>query len=166
MQGLHLIGDFEDCNCAPAYLRSAARFRSKCADLVRDAGLTTVGDDFHQFSGANAGFTGTVVLAESHLAIHTWPERRAFTLDVYVCNYSKDNSEKARTLFESVVAYFEPASAAKQEIYRGDVSMSGRPALAFELNYGNRNARADSGLSAHRAVGESSLHPTSRAETR
>ena len=44
-----------------------------------------------------------MVLAESHLAIHTWPERQGLTLDVYVCNYSADNSAKARRLFDQLV---------------------------------------------------------------
>jgi spermidine synthase len=35
-----------------------------------------------------------VLLAESHLALHTWPERAGVTLDVYVCNFSTDNSAR------------------------------------------------------------------------
>ena len=82
------------------------------------AGLTTVGVNFHQFAGS--GFTGTVVLAESHVAIHTWPECQGLTLDVYVCNYSADNSAKARKLFNSIVALFQPNEIARHEIQRGD----------------------------------------------
>jgi spermidine synthase len=44
---------------------------------------------------ASPGVTGTVLLAESHLAIHTWPETGSVTIDVYVCNFSADNSGKA-----------------------------------------------------------------------
>jgi spermidine synthase len=73
---------------------------------------------FHQFEGS--GFTGTVVLAESHLAIHTWPERSGLTLDVYVCNYSADNSDKARKLFDAVVAWFDPAESALTAVDRGE----------------------------------------------
>ena len=46
--------------------------RSVCIDAVAAAGLTVVGERFHQFEPQ--GVTGTVLLAESHLAIHTWPE--------------------------------------------------------------------------------------------
>ena len=46
--------------------------------------MTVVGDSFHQFEPQ--GVTGTVLLAESHLAIHTWPEQGFVTIDVYVCN--------------------------------------------------------------------------------
>jgi len=84
---------------------------------VRDAGLTTMDASFHQFDGS--GFTGTVVLAESHLAIHTWPEKQGLTLDVYVCNYSDDNSAKARKLFEAIIDHFQPTECARHEVERG-----------------------------------------------
>ena len=111
MIGLHLIGDLTGCRCDPQLLLDGERFRAKCLDMVAASGLTTMDATFHQFEGS--GFTGTVVLAESHLAIHTWPERQGLTLDVYVCNYSADNSAKARKLFEQLVDYFQPAEAAR-----------------------------------------------------
>ena len=52
--------------------------------------------------------TGTVVLAESHFALHTWPEIRGVTLDVYVCNFSADNSALAHGLFAETIAAFTP----------------------------------------------------------
>jgi len=52
---------------------------------VQAAGLTPVDGVFHRFP-LPGGVTGVVLLAESHVAVHTWPERGAVTLDVYVCN--------------------------------------------------------------------------------
>ena len=52
--------------------------------------------------------TGMVVLAESHLSLHTWPEECYVTVDVYVCNYTTDNRAKARRLFDGLVAAFKP----------------------------------------------------------
>lgn len=118
MNGLHLIGDLTGCRCDPQRLLDGERFRAKCLEMVSTAGLTTMDATFHTFEGG--GFTGTVVLAESHLAIHTWPERQGLTLDVYVCNYSADNSGKARKLFDQLVEYFQPAEVARHEIDRGD----------------------------------------------
>jgi spermidine synthase len=117
MNGLHLIGDLTGCRCDPQLLLDGERFRAKCLEMVAASGLTTMDATFHQFEGS--GFTGTVVLAESHLAIHTWPERQGLTLDVYVCNYSADNSVKARKLFDQLVAYFQPTEVAKTEVERG-----------------------------------------------
>ena len=45
-------------------------------------------------------------LAESHLAIHTWPESRRVTLDVYVCNFTEDNTAKAEQLFDALTLAF------------------------------------------------------------
>jgi len=71
MNCLHLIGDLTGCRCDPKILLDGERFRAQCLQMVRDAGLTIMDSTFRQFEGS--GFTGTVVLAESHLAIHTWP---------------------------------------------------------------------------------------------
>ena len=117
MNGLHLIGDLTDCRCDPQWLTDGKRFEEKCVALVKASGLTVMDARFLQFEGS--GYTGTIVLAESHLALHTWPERQGLTLDVYVCNYSADNSAKARSLFESIVAHFEPGEIARQEVLRG-----------------------------------------------
>jgi spermidine synthase len=118
MNGLHLIGDLSGCRCDPQLLLDCDRFRERCVEFVKQAGLTIMDVSFRQFDGS--GFTGTVVLAESHLAVHTWPERNGLTLDVYVCNYSGDNSAKARQVFESVIDYFRPTELARHEIERGE----------------------------------------------
>jgi spermidine synthase len=118
MNGLHLIGDLTGCRCDPQWLTDAKRFEEKCVALVNASGLTVMDARFLPFDGS--GYTGTIVLAESHLAVHTWPERLGLTLDVYVCNYSADNSAKARALFESIIAHFEPGDVARQEVRRGE----------------------------------------------
>jgi spermidine synthase len=117
MNGLHLIGDLTGCRCDPQLLLDGEGFKARCLEMVAASGLTTMDATFHQFEGS--GFTGTVVLAESHLAIHTWPERQGLTLDVYVCNYSADNSAKARRLFDLIVEYFQPGEVARHEVERG-----------------------------------------------
>jgi spermidine synthase len=118
MNGLHLIGDLTGCRCDPQLLIDVKRLEDKCVALVNASGLTVMNSTFHRFDGS--GFTGTVVLAESHLVVHTWPEREGLTLDVYVSNYSADHSAKARTLFDSIVAHFDPAEIARQEVSRGE----------------------------------------------
>jgi spermidine synthase len=118
MNGLHLIGDLTGCRCDPQLLLDGERFKAKCVEMVAASGLTTMDATFHQFEGS--GFTGTIVLAESHVAVHTWPERQGLTLDVYVCNYSADNSAKARGLFKAIVDHFQPTEAALHEVDRGE----------------------------------------------
>jgi len=122
MNGLHLIADLHDCRCAPGLLLDAAGLERYCVDACSRHGLSVVGHLFHAFTdaaGQPAGVTGTVVLAESHLAVHTWPEIGGVTLDVYVCNFSGDNSARARALFAEVIATFAPERLEKKEVARG-----------------------------------------------
>ena len=122
MNGLHLIADLHDCRCAPGFLLDAPGLESFCVDACQRHGLTVVGRLFHAFHDAAnqpAGVTGTVVLAESHLAVHTWPEIASVTLDVYVCNFSGDNSQSAHALFAEVIAHFAPSRLEKKEVARG-----------------------------------------------
>ena len=60
-----------------------------------------------------------MILAESHLAVHTWPELKAVTLDLYVCNFSQDNSAAARAACERLIAAFAPGRMERRELERG-----------------------------------------------
>lgn len=106
--GLHLIGDLYGCLCDSRLMLDAAYLEAFCKARVAAAGLTSVGSLFHSF-GEGGGVTGVVVLAESHLSIHTWPELGYVTLDVYVCNYSTNNRPKAQKLFQDIQAAFNPS---------------------------------------------------------
>jgi spermidine synthase/S-adenosylmethionine decarboxylase len=121
MHGLHLIADLYDCRCAPQLLSDAGALRELCLAVCSTPGLTAVGQIFHQFGNAAqpAGATGAVVLAESHLAVHTWPELAAVTLDLYVCNFSQDNSTAARAACERLITAFAPGNLVRQELLRG-----------------------------------------------
>ena len=115
--GLHLIGDLYGCHAEPGLMTDAAKLEAFCKQAVADAGLTTVGSLFHSF-GEGEGVTGAVVLAESHLALHTWPEDDYVTLDVYVCSYSCDNSAKAEALFAALQQAFQPADPHLHRVVR------------------------------------------------
>jgi len=117
MQGLHLTADLRGCARAPL-LCDADALRALCRAEVQAVGLTPVGELFHPF-GAGQGVTGVVLLAESHIALHTWPEMHAVTLDVYVCNIGGDNSARARRLLERLLAPFGAARVERHELHRG-----------------------------------------------
>ncbi len=87
-------------------------------------GLTPVGQIFHQFvsDAEPAGATGAVIHAESHLAVHTWPELNSVTLDIYVCNFSQDNSSVVRAACEQLIAAFAPKRLDLREVERGTCS--------------------------------------------
>jgi len=117
MQGIHVTAELHDC-AAQALLVELPALRALCLGAVADAGLTPVGELFHPF-GPGGGITGVVLLAESHLAVHTWPELGAVTLDVYVCNLSVNNSGRAEALVDALEAAFAPRRCQRQRLQRG-----------------------------------------------
>ena len=123
MDGLHLTADLQGCPALLAAMTDTDALRRHCLAAVEAAGLQPVGELFHRFpapAGAQpAGITGVVLLAESHLAVHTWPELGAVTLDVYVCNVGCDNSARAEQLMATLTAAFEPTQVARQTLHRG-----------------------------------------------
>ena len=115
--GLHLIGDLYDCQGNRRLMTDATWLEEFCKLAVTESGLTAVGSLFHSF-GEGEGVTGAVVLAESHLALHTCPEDNYVTLDVYVCSYSSDNSTKAERLFDLLMQAFSPAEPHLHRVVR------------------------------------------------
>ncbi len=121
MQGLHLTADLRGVDPALALMTEPAHLARTCHDAVGLASLSGVAELMHRFGPADgqSGITGVVLLAESHLAVHTWPELGGVTLDVYVCNYGADNSTKARALLDTLIAAFAPTEVSRQELLRG-----------------------------------------------
>ena len=71
--------------CDAGRLRDLAAVRELCARAVRELELRVVGEpQWHQFPG-EAGVTGLYLLAESHLACHTFPEHGLATFNLYCC---------------------------------------------------------------------------------
>ena len=141
MNGLHLTGDLFDCSCSAALLTDLETLSKACRDATNESKLTIVDQAWHQFpewNGETGGITGTLLLAESHLAIHTWPERRGVTLDVYVCNFTDDNTGMAERLFETLMLAFRPKNHVVNRITRGDLAAgtAGDPAAGSHTDRG------------------------------
>lgn len=124
MHGLHLTADLHDCRCAARWLVDAQALGAACVDAAESAGLQVVGQLLHTFPATSqgpGGVTATVLLAESHLCVHTWPEQGGVTLDVYVCNFGGDHSAKARAVMASLEALFMPRHAGRHALQRGSI---------------------------------------------
>ncbi|MDR7331602.1 adenosylmethionine decarboxylase [Roseateles asaccharophilus] len=121
MDGLHLTADLRGVDPMLSLMRDAGTLAAMCRDAVVASGLSGVAELFHHFGAADeqSGITGVVLLAESHLAIHTWPELGGVTLDVYVCNYGADNSAKAEALMAAMVRAFNAEVVSHQRVIRG-----------------------------------------------
>jgi S-adenosylmethionine decarboxylase len=119
MHGLHLTADLQGCHPTLSVMTDTAALRALCVSAVAGAGLTPVGELFHRFGDGGEGVTGVVLLAESHLAVHTWPELGAVTLDVYVCNFGADNSARAEHLLAALEVAFTPTNVQRHRLQRG-----------------------------------------------
>ena len=131
MRGLHLTADLRGCAASRPVMTAPAVLRTACLAAVAGVGLTPVGELFHRFvpaaatdAAAPSGITGVVLLAESHLAVHTWPELEAATLDVYVCNFGGDNSARAEALLATLIDAFHPASVERHAVERGSTPVA------------------------------------------
>ena len=122
VKGLHIIADLYNCQKGDL-LASSRKLGDLCVNACEGVGLTVLGNHFYQFDGLDGGqdggATGAVVLAESHLAIHTWPERDGATLDVYVCNFTADNTDKAEALYDALVKALKPGDIMVERVIRG-----------------------------------------------
>ena len=124
MDGLHLTADLRGCAAGLAVMTDPAALRALCLGAVAATGLQPVGELFHRFP-APGGITGVVLLAESHLAAHTWPELQAVTLDVYVCNFGADNALRAHALLDALLAAFAPDHVERHTLHRGVAAARG-----------------------------------------
>ncbi len=120
MKGIHLIADLYDCQCRADLLTTLGELEPQIVNAVQQAKMQVVGVRFHQFEPI--GVTGVVLLAESHVAVHTWPEQGQngyVTLDVYVCNHTGENRAKAEQLFDQLIALFAPKNVERHAVNRG-----------------------------------------------
>lgn len=104
------------------WLTEAGPLGDFCFQAVQTVGLQAVSQVVHSFPATDqgpGGVTATVLLAESHLCVHTWPEQRAVTLDVYVCNMGGDHSAKARALLAALLQLFDAAQVEQHALQRG-----------------------------------------------
>ncbi|MFN7957863.1 MAG: adenosylmethionine decarboxylase [Holophagaceae bacterium] len=79
--GRHLLVEFTGCN--PAALADLEGVTAAMLAAAQASGATIVTHSFHHFSPH--GVSGAVIIAESHLAIHTWPEHRFAAVDYFSC---------------------------------------------------------------------------------
>lgn len=79
--GHHLLAEFTGCDPAP--LADLEQVTSAMLRAAEASGATIVTHSFHHFSPH--GVSGAVIIAESHLAIHTWPEYRFAAVDFFSC---------------------------------------------------------------------------------
>ncbi len=81
-EGTHLLADLS--GVAPALLTGCAGIEALLRTAAQAAGAHILHSHFHAF-GPGLGVTGVVLLAESHISIHTWPEQAFAAVDIFMC---------------------------------------------------------------------------------
>jgi S-adenosylmethionine decarboxylase len=109
--GRHVLAELY--GCSPEILNNRTRVEEIMVNAALEAGAEIREVAFHQFSPQ--GVSGVVVISESHLAIHTWPEHGYAAVDVFTCGRSVDPWVSCYYLKKS----FESERMAAKEIQRG-----------------------------------------------
>lgn len=79
--GTHLLIELRECN--PEILKSLEKVRNALVSAAKEAKATIIDISFHEFNPF--GISGVVIIAESHLTIHTWPEYAYAAVDIFTC---------------------------------------------------------------------------------
>ncbi|AYZ62664.1 adenosylmethionine decarboxylase [Burkholderia multivorans] len=109
--GSHVLADLGGIDAA--LLRDAARLEAVLTDAARRAGARVIGAHFHHFGGEH-GVTGVVLLAESHITIHTWPEHGFAAVDAFMCG-----AARAADAVDAIAAALGARAEIRQQAARG-----------------------------------------------
>jgi S-adenosylmethionine decarboxylase proenzyme len=96
--GKHLLLELQ--GCSEEVLDDVGFLREAMLSAANECGATVVGESFHQFSPQ--GVSGVVVIAESHLFIHTWPEYGYAAADIFTCGNSVQPETAAQVLLRKL----------------------------------------------------------------
>lgn len=95
---------------------NSEKLQASVFQIIQEHHLTQLGAFYHQFE--SGGITALIALAESHIAIHTWPEHAYATVEVYICNYQRDNSTVAEQIHTLLVSLFAPSRLESRRLAR------------------------------------------------
>ncbi len=123
--GRHILAEFYGCPMET--LIDLEQIKQSMVAAALEAGAEVKETVFHQFSPQ--GVSGVVVISESHLAIHTWPEFGYAAVDVFTCGQTVDPWVSCNYLKQS----FSAQNMSAREIERGifDVQVEYKPAATY-----------------------------------
>ena len=98
--GKHLLLELKDCD--KEVLNVLGSLKSTLLAAANEAGATVLGESFHRFNPH--GVSGVVIIAESHLFIHTWPEYGYAAADIFTCGDSVQPKKAAEMLISKLGA--------------------------------------------------------------
>ena len=116
--GKHLLLELNDCD--PKLLNDISFIREVMLAAANESGATVLGESFHQFSPQ--GVSGVIIIAESHLSVHTWPEHGYAGADIFTCG-TRVKPEKAA---EVIVDRLKPRTHSMILMNRGMIEVKKR----------------------------------------
>jgi S-adenosylmethionine decarboxylase len=96
--GKHLLLELKDCD--REVLNDLSFLKGLLLAAASEAGATVLGESFHQFNPH--GVSGVVIITESHLFIHTWPEHGYAAVDIFTCGDSVQPGKAAQMLISKL----------------------------------------------------------------
>ncbi|MBZ0157433.1 MAG: adenosylmethionine decarboxylase [Alphaproteobacteria bacterium] len=114
--GTHLLVELRDCN--PEILKDLTRVKEALVSAAKEAKATIIDVSFHEFNPF--GISGMIVIAESHLSIHTWPEYTYAAVDIFTCG----DVIKPEVAAHYLINRFESKNPSIVELKRGILSVS------------------------------------------
>lgn len=130
--GNHILVEF--MNCDPHIMNDVAQIEKDMVEAAQVAGATVINSTFHHFSPF--GVSGVVVIQESHLAIHTWPEYGYAAVDLFTCG-----EMDAWISFDRLKESFKAKSYSAIEMRRGSVNLLTRN--DFDMTSMRQKAKED-----------------------
>lgn len=109
--GSQLLAEFYDCD--PTAINDKEVIRSAMLQAAVAANATIVADIFHEFNPH--GISGVVVIAESHIAIHSWPEHACASVDIFTCSENLDT----KAAVDCLQALFKSQRVEVRSVARG-----------------------------------------------
>jgi len=100
-RGTHLIAEIKTSH----NLENHQGYLDIVKHTLKEVGLSMISESHHIFD--NDSFTSTVLLAESHINVHTYPEYEIVFIDIFICNFQRDNSESITLIYEDISNYFQ-----------------------------------------------------------
>lgn len=119
--GFQITLDLFNCECDISLLKDYIKIKEDIILIIKKSLLTPVADVFYSFSidkENQNGYSGAIILQESHITLHTWPEQKMVNADVYVCNYSQDNRGKVYYIVEELRKIFQAKEINTNKINR------------------------------------------------
>jgi S-adenosylmethionine decarboxylase len=130
--GRHLLVELYGCD--PELLKKVDAVREILVTAAKACKATVVDVAFHEFTPF--GVSGVVVIAESHLSIHTWPEYRYAAVDIFTCGGSIKPEQAVRHIADR----FHCAHPSIVEVKRG--IMPGPEPLPHKVEPGGRRSQS------------------------